>query len=213
MDGLMLNTEDLYWQVGQEMMQRRGREYREPVRRGMMGLPARQAWQVLIEAEDLPDTWEALQAECDAIFDRILADQVRCMPGLLRLLDLLDRRGLPRCVATSSRRDFASKALKLAGVLDRVDFVVTSEDVLQGKPHPDIYLLASQRMGAQPDQVLVLEDSPHGARAGVSAQACVIAVPGPHGGHLASHRDFPGVHRFAKELMDPEIVRLVDRRF
>jgi beta-phosphoglucomutase-like phosphatase (HAD superfamily) len=63
MDGLLLNTEDLYKQVGIELMRRRGKEYREEVRKKMIGLPAAKAFSVLIEEEDLEDTWQQLQRE------------------------------------------------------------------------------------------------------------------------------------------------------
>jgi pseudouridine 5'-phosphatase len=180
MDGLTLNTEDLYEEVGQELMARRGKSYRDEVRQQMMGLPAPQAYAVLIQAEGLTESWEVLQQESDAIFETILPNRVRPMPGLLELLDELDRLALPRCIATSSTASFAELALGFAGVLSRIDFVLTPADVRQGKPSPDIYCLAAQRMNTQPDRMLVLEDSSVGTQAGVRSGAHVISVPTRH---------------------------------
>ena len=67
MDGLVLNTEDLYGEVGQIMMKQRGRTYRDEVRRAMIGLPAPQAFGVLIEAESLTETWQELQEEIGVV--------------------------------------------------------------------------------------------------------------------------------------------------
>lgn len=180
MDGLTLNTEDLYEEVGRELMARRGKPYRDEIRRQMMGLPARQAYSVLIQAEGLTESWEELHQESDAIFDGILADRVEPMPGVIALLDELDRLAIPRCIATSSNVSFARSALRFANVLSRIDFILTAQDVTHGKPAPDIYLLAASRMNTSVERMLVLEDSSIGTRAGVQAGAHVISVPSRH---------------------------------
>ncbi len=180
MDGLTLNTEDLYEEVGQELMARRGKTYRDEIRQQMMGLPAPQAYAVLIRAEGLSESWEELQKESDTIFETILPNRVQAMPGLLGLLDELDRLALPRCIATSSTASFARQALGFAGVLPRIDFVLTPDDVVDGKPAPDIYCLAAKRMNTKPERMLVLEDSRIGTLAGVRSGAHVISVPSRH---------------------------------
>lgn len=180
MDGLTLNTEDLYGEVGQTLMERRGKIYRDEVRQQMTGLPAREAYEVLILAEGLSESWEELQRETDQIFDEILAERVQPMPGLIDLLDELDRLALPRCIATSSSPAFARLALGYAGILPRIDFILTAQDVPRGKPAPDIYQLAASRMRTTTDRMLVLEDSSIGTKAGVLAGAHVISVPSSH---------------------------------
>ena len=123
------------------------------------------------------------------------------MPGLLTLLSSLESSGLPKAVCTSSRREFADKTLKVAGVHDRFEFVLTSEDVQRGKPAPDIYLAAANHWGIEPEEMLVLEDSPIGCQAAVAAGAFAVAVPAPH----ASHDQFPDVKHIASSLADPFI--------
>jgi HAD superfamily hydrolase (TIGR01509 family) len=201
MDGLLLNTEDLYEHVGQELLRRRGKSYREEVRRQMIGLPAPQAFGVLIEHEGLSDSWQELQQETDAIFEVLLERELALMRGVDRLLTRLEQANLPRCVATSSTQKFARRALGLAGILDRLDFVITAQDVPRGKPHPDIYKAAAQRMGIPTTRMMVLEDSEHGAAAGLAAQAMVIAVPNQH----TRHGRFHGVHLIADSLEDQRI--------
>ena len=146
MDGLVLNTEDLYGEVGQIMMKQRGRTYRDEVRRAMIGLPAPQAFGVLIEAESLKETWQELQEETDRVFDELLPTRLQLMPGAIELLQRLEEKSVPRCIATSSTRGFANKALSLVGVLDKFDFVLTAADVPRGKPSPDIYQAAAAQM-------------------------------------------------------------------
>lgn len=205
MDGLTLNTEDLFEEVGNILMARRGKLYREEVRNQMMGLPAPYAYRVLIEAEQLSETWEQLQKETDEIFIDLLPGRVKPMPGILDLLDRLDARGMPRCICTSSHAEFADRALTLAGVRDRIDFVLTPRDVERGKPAPDIYLKAAQRMQVAIDRVLVLEDSSVGTQAGVASGAYVISVPSRH----TRHGKFDGAQHIADGISDPAIAQLL----
>jgi HAD superfamily hydrolase (TIGR01509 family) len=201
MDGLLINTEELYFEVFDQLMQRRGKRYTQALRRSMMGLPSPQAFDVLIQDAQLIDRADDLEEECDEIFSGVLPDRLATMPGVLQLLDRIDQLGLPRCVATSSRRAFAIDSLTAVGVLERFDFVITAEEVARGKPYPDIYLGAAQRMGVAAEQMMVLEDSQHGTRAALAAGACTIAVPGDH----SRDHNFAGVHRIASSLADPVI--------
>ncbi len=205
MDGLMLNTEDLYGQVGEILMQRRDKTYRDVVRREMIGLPAEMALGVLIQEEGLKESWQELQKEAEEIFETILPTQLAPMQGLSELMDFLDLRGLPRCVATSSTRSFANKALSLVGMLERVDFVMTAEDVERGKPHPDIYLASAKKLSVPVENMLVLEDSPKGTTAGVTAGAYVVSVPNQH----TRHGPFDGSQWIADTLKDRRIFDLI----
>jgi pseudouridine 5'-phosphatase len=180
LDGTTLNSEDLYLEVCSIIMERRGHVYDRETRSKMMGLPAPKAYEVLIECKSLTDTPQALQDECDEIFEGILELKLQSMPGVVELLDLLDQHDIPRCIATSSREMFARRALNIVNLLHRFDFVITAEHVPHGKPHPDIYLTAAERMESPVSELLVLEDSTIGVRAGVAAGAYTIAVPNEH---------------------------------
>ncbi|MCA9270916.1 MAG: HAD-IA family hydrolase, partial [Planctomycetales bacterium] len=86
--------------------------------------------------------------------------------------------GIPKAIATSSRRGFAARTLAQFDLEPRFAFVLTSEDVVHGKPHPEIYLTAAQRLDRRPHECLVLEDSQNGCRAAIDAGAFAVAVPG-----------------------------------
>ncbi|MBX3420380.1 MAG: HAD family phosphatase [Pirellulaceae bacterium] len=205
MDGLLVNTEQLYTQVGHVLLERRGRRFTSQLKDAMTGLPSPQAFELMIQWESLSDTVETLEAESDALFAEILPQQLALLEGVHQLLDHVDRAGWPRCVATSSSPGFADSVLRLVSIRERFDFVITAHDVPRGKPHPDIYHAAAQRMGVPTEQMMVLEDSHHGCKAGVTAGACTIAVPGEHScGH-----DFSGAHWRAPSLLDPTIVWLL----
>jgi HAD superfamily hydrolase (TIGR01509 family) len=204
MDGLLLNTEDLYEEVTKALLGKRGKVFKEEVRRRMIGLPAPKAYQVLIESELLEETWEQLHEETELLFEGLLEERLETMPGVMEIFEAIDRKGLPRCVATSSTKGFAHKALAKVGILQKLDFVVTAEEVTRGKPYPDIYVEAARRMQRPIERMLVLEDSETGTKAGVSAGAYVISVPNRH----TSQGSFHGAKWIADSLMDDRIYQL-----
>lgn len=206
MDGLMVNTEELYSEVGDILLSRRGRRFSLELKAAMMGLPGPQAFGVMIEREGLSDTHTTLALESDEIFVDLLPSKLQTLPGLVDLIDRLDRLQLPRCIATSSPHHFVRSVLEIIDLKDRFDFVVTAQDVQHGKPAPDIYLEAARRMGIPSQNMLVLEDSHYGTRAGLAAGACTVAVPGVH----SLEHDFSGVAMCAIGLSDSRIAGLLE---
>ena len=104
-----------------------------------------------------------------------LGDTVRAMPGAHDLLAELKGRGRPWAVVTSGSHRIATARIAAAG-LPLPGVLVTADDVTQGKPHPEPYLLGAERMGAEPSECVVVEDSPGGTRAGLAAGMPVVAV-------------------------------------
>jgi pseudouridine 5'-phosphatase len=201
LDGLMFNTEDLYDLVAERLLERRGQRFSAELKRAMMGRPSPVALQIMIDAHQLPATVPQLEQESDELFAEILATQLAPLPGLETLLAALEAAALPKAIATSSRRTFTQTVLGRFGFEPRFQFLLTSEDVVRGKPHPEIYQQAARRLGLPPSQVMVLEDSENGCRAAVAAGAFTVAVPSPH-----SHdHEFDGVALIATGLTDPRI--------
>jgi pseudouridine-5'-monophosphatase len=201
LDGLLVNTEELYQHVGAELLRRRGKVFGPDLLDAMMGRPQQVSLAIMIEWHGLDDTVAGLAAETKEIFQSLLDTGLRTMPGARELLGLLEARGIPRGVATSSGPDFAADVLGRVGLRERFAFVLTSADIVEGKPHPEIYEKAARRLGVTPAAMLVLEDSQAGCRAAVAAGAVVVAVPG---GHSRRH-DFTGARFVAESLADPRI--------
>jgi HAD superfamily hydrolase (TIGR01509 family) len=207
MDGLLLNTEEVYLDVGTILLERRGRVYRPELRRGMMGLPGKLAIELMIREEQLEDDADELLRESDVVFSELLPQRLALMPGVLEIFQWLEQNHLPSCVATSSRRRFAVDCLQRVSLHDRLKFIVTAEDVPRGKPFPDIYQEAARGLGVDCSEMLALEDSGHGCRAAVSAGACTIAVPGDH----SADHSFDGAFLIAKTLLDPALRSWLER--
>ncbi len=201
LDGLMFNTEDLYIEVGSQLLKRRGQEFTKPLLDAMMGRPTQVALQIMIDWHRLDATVGQLSAETDQLFPAVLDAGLQTMPGLLALLDVLEQAGIPRAVATSSRLSFVTDVLSRFDLLPRFAFLLTAEDVTHGKPAPEIYLKACARLGLAPPRVMVLEDSENGCRAAVTAGTFAVAVPGSH----SQSHDFSGCQFRADSLADPRI--------
>jgi HAD superfamily hydrolase (TIGR01509 family) len=201
LDGLMFNTEDLYDLVGEELLRRRGHRFSDVLKRETMGRTNPVALQLMIDRHHLDTTVSELEAESDAIFAEILATRLAPMAGLERLMDRLEAASIPKAIATSSGRSFAQTVLGRFGFEPRFRFLLTAEDVTHGKPHPEIYLTAAQRLGVPPARMLVLEDSENGCRAATAAGAFTVAVPGLQ----SRHHDFYGVAFIADSLTDDRI--------
>ncbi len=201
MDGLMFNTEDVYSTVGRELMRRRGREFCSDLKDAIMGLPPRATFKEMIRWHSLDDNWEDLAAESNQLYVEYLGDHLAPMPGLLDLLDALEAAGISKAVATSSPRYLADMTLSRSGLATRFNFILTAESITKGKPEPEIYLLAAKRFGLPAAEMMVLEDSINGCRAGMDAGAYVVAVPNAHTAHL----DFSFATESVEDLTSPKI--------
>lgn len=102
---------------------------------------------------------------------------VPLLHGVHELLDHLDRIDMPRAVATSTQTEAARHKLHNSGILHRFNQITGGDQVAQGKPAPDIYLLAAERLAVDPADCLALEDSPNGVRAALAAGMHVVQIP------------------------------------
>lgn len=89
------------------------------------------------------------------------------------------RGKVPMAIATGGSRMVIEKTLKMVGISDWFDEVITAEDVAEGKPAPDIFLKAAKLLGVNPTDCLALEDAPAGILSAQRAGMQVIAIPSP----------------------------------
>jgi HAD superfamily hydrolase (TIGR01509 family) len=205
LDGLMFNTEELYIEVGSEVLRRRGCQFTPELLDAMMGRRPRQAIELMIQWTGLTNTVDQIEAESTEIFAPLLETRLQTMPGLMPLLAALEASGIPKAVATSSPRQFAERVLSSFELIPRFQFLLTAEDVTHGKPHPEIYVTAAGRLGLAPQQVLVLEDSQTGCQAAVAAGTVAVAVPG----HVSQHHNFDGAALVLQSLQDAQLYRTI----
>lgn len=205
MDGLLFDTEKLFWAVGDQLLIRRGHRFSRELQNRMMGRVGLQAIAQMIDHHDLDDSPEDLLAESDVLYESLLSDQLQPMPGLDGWIDAVRQSGLPFGLATSSRRRFVEQILPRVDWRDELSFVLTGDDVTRGKPDPQIYQFAAEKLGIAPESMLVLEDSGNGTAAAVAAGALTVAVPSQH----TIDHDFTGAFLVADSLSDPRLHALL----
>jgi sugar-phosphatase len=165
-------------------------------------------------AEDVfavePGPWEgadleALAAEVTALAHR--GELPTPVPGAVALVEAARRHRVPVAVVTSAGPDWVRRAVGDGlDALHRIDLVVTAEDVVDGKPHPEGYRLACERLGVDAGDTLAVEDSPAGVRAALAAGVGeVVAVTTTHD---ASELTEAGAARVVHDLVT--VVDLVD---
>ncbi|MBD3671932.1 MAG: HAD family phosphatase [Planctomycetaceae bacterium] len=205
LDGLMFNTEDVFDIAGNELLERRALKMTDEIRNSMLGRRAPEAFRNLLDMTGLDESIDALIEESQEIFMGLLDDHLQPMPGLFDLLAHIKSLPLPTAVATSSHRAYVEDLLGRYDLRSQFDTTCTQEDVERGKPEPDIYLLAAERLGVPPTEMIVFEDSEAGTKAASSAGAITISVPHRH---TASH-DFSTATHIAESLADPLIYDLL----
>jgi HAD superfamily hydrolase (TIGR01509 family) len=208
MDGLMFNTEDVYTLVGSELLRRRGCEFTAELKHKIMGLRPQPTFERIIRHCNLDDTWQRMAAESNQLFLDLVQGRLRPMPGLMELLDALEAAGIPKAIGTSSGRELVDACLGPFDLERRFQFVLTAEDIVHGKPHPEIYLTAARRFAAPPAEMTVLEDSENGCRAAAAAGARLVAVPGAH----SREQDFSAASLVVDSLADPRLYELLEIR-
>jgi sugar-phosphatase len=176
MDGLMVDSEPLWFAVEREFARERGGEWTHELAGACIGQGMANTLRVMHEAFGFP-----VEAERDAaaIVDMFVVrvQELSLKRGFEELLGEARVRGVPRALASSSARRLVDATLARFGARDGFDAVVTGDCVPRPKPAPDIFLEAARRLGVAPGACVVLEDSLAGVRAARAAGMHVVAVP------------------------------------
>lgn len=189
LDGTLLSTESVSVRGGMSALRSLGQTPEEHLFHLLVGKDDAASRLVLLEhlgAETVEAFMPAWSRECQRIFAE---EGIPLRPRVTELLAHLDTTGLPRAIATSSRRDSARTKLKWAGLDGRFSNLVCFEDVDLRKPAPDPYLRAAELLGVDPVRCLAFEDSETGAEAAMRAGMVVVQVPDllPSDGRFAHH--------------------------
>lgn len=176
MDGLMIDSEPLYFESEREIAASFGRTVGRDTLVRMMGRKPLDSLRVYVEETGLPITAEEAFARRSRIMRRKLREDLRAMPGLDRILARFRGR-LKLAVATGAQSEFLRIVVAGLGLEGVFDVLQDSDGVTEGKPDPAIFLSACRKLDLPPEACVVLEDSQNGVAAGRRAGCYVIAVP------------------------------------
>jgi HAD superfamily hydrolase (TIGR01509 family) len=179
MDGLMLASEELWSDVDREVARQAGRRYDPSLKPLFMGCEKLESARRFRDAYSLAAPPEAIARKRMDLAYGFYRERVRLMPGLTGLVADLRDWGKPLAVATSADRVIVSIVKEQFDLFSAFGTIVCADDVRRGKPAPDLFLEAAGRLQIPPSSCLVLEDSPNGVSAALSAGMKVIGVPHP----------------------------------
>jgi beta-phosphoglucomutase family hydrolase len=185
MDGVIIDSEPLHFSVDQDIMKSYGisieREDLEP----FVGTTNPEMWTKLKETYKLcASVNDILSKQIREKINRLSSSGLAPIDGITALLEMLQGRGVRIGLASSSPRRFIEAVLDSFGISSYFTSVVSGEEVVHGKPAPDVFLRAAEELGVHPQQCLVIEDSMHGIQAAKSAGMICIGYINPNSGQL-----------------------------
>jgi HAD superfamily hydrolase (TIGR01509 family) len=178
LDGVLLQTEELWDEVRERYVRERGGRYDAAAQRAMMGMSSVE-WSRFIHDElGVDEPPEGISSAVARLLEERYRVQLPLIPGAVEAVRRLASRW-PLGLASSSNRSLIDAALELSGLASCFRVTVSSEEVARGKPSPDVYVEAARRLGVAADRCAAVEDSHSGIRSAKAAGMRVIAIPNP----------------------------------
>ncbi len=191
MDGVIIASEKLWDDAREALVKETGGRWGAGAQRAMMGMASHE-WSAYVRDElEVPMTAEAINEEVVARLLKSYDEHLPLIPGAVELVTSA-AESWPLALASSSNREIIDEVLRLSGIDDYFAAAVSSEEVGRGKPAPDVFVFAAEKLSVDPSDCVVIEDSGNGIRAAVAAGMSVVAVP---------NEDFPP---------EPEALELAD---
>jgi HAD superfamily hydrolase (TIGR01509 family) len=179
LDGLLLDTEQLWDEVREQLARERGGRWHAQAQADMMGMSSPEWSRYMHETIGLREPPAEIADEVVRRMQERYREQLPLLPGAREAVERLASRW-PLGLASSSNRPLIDLALELGELGTFFRVTVSSEEVARGKPAPDVYLEAAKRLGVEPRRAAAIEDSRNGIRSARAAGMKVVAVPNAH---------------------------------
>jgi HAD superfamily hydrolase (TIGR01509 family) len=175
-DGLLVDSEPIYVAANKRFLSERGIDDHSIVNK-LFGMRAEEAFALMKTTHDLEGTIEELmRVRNDYILEDFENGKLLLMPDLINILEILKKKFL-LAIGSSSKAELLVKAMDIYQFSHYFSTIVCGDDVVRGKPEPDIYLKVAEKLNVDPSECIVLEDAPNGVLAGKRAGMKTIAVP------------------------------------
>ena len=178
LDGVIIDSEDVWDDVRQQLAEERGGRWREEASRDMMGMSSPEWSRYMHDVIGLRESPEEINAEVVRRMEEIYRTSLPLIPGAAEAVERLAARW-PLGLASSSNRELIDFVLDVSGLGRLFQATVSSEEVPRGKPAPDVFLEAARRLAVSPERCAAVEDSENGIRSAKAAGMRTIAIPNP----------------------------------
>lgn len=197
MDGLMIDSERLYRQAQKNIAGQFDKIMTEEIRMKMMGRKPIESLRLFVKELAIPMDPAKLLEIRNGIMREKLKNELVPMPGLTHIIGKFHGK-LKLAICTGAQEEFLDIVVDQLGIRDKFAVLQNSDDIENGKPDPEIYLKTCKRLGLQPGECIVLEDSLNGVVAGKKAGCYVIAVPSEY----TKDENFEAADFIAHDLFD-----------
>ena len=178
MDGLMFDTETLTYELQKPIMEQKGITYTLDWYKQTVGKRTEDIVPLFKELCGEDFDYDEFRAQCREAYQKRTDEYgVPIKKGLFELLDYLKEKGIKIALATSTTEPSAARTLRISGTLPYFDALVCADDVKRGKPHPDPFLKAAEKLGFKPENCLALEDSINGIKSAYAAGMVTVMIP------------------------------------
>ena len=203
-DGLLLDSEPIWSIADRELLKRRGIDYRDELKTKIVGKGQVESAQNVKDYYQLPDPLDDLVRERRKLLNELLKANLRLMPGAKELINLLVKNNFYLAIASSQSQEIIDLTIRTFALGGKFSVIVYGDEVEHGKPEPDIFILAAERLAIAPEEALVLEDSQNGAIAAKKAGMKVIVIPNQYN----RGQEFPQADLVVATLTDitPEVI-------
>jgi HAD superfamily hydrolase (TIGR01509 family) len=179
LDGLLLDTEQLWDEVREQLARERGGRWSDRAQTDMMGMSSPEWSRYMHDVVGLSESPDEIADEVVRRMEARYRERLPLLPGAREAVERLAARW-PLGLASSSNRPLIDLALEAGGLAPFFKATVSSEEVERGKPAPDVYLEACRRLGVDCERTAAIEDSHNGIRSAHAAGLKVVAIPNAH---------------------------------
>lgn len=180
MDGLIFDTEQLYYQGTQTIADRMDIPFDKATYLRFVGVSDEELWRnyhVMYKDFGKETVEEFIHDSYHEVLRLFREGKVDKKPGVDRLLAYLNERKIPKLIASSNKREVIELLLGRSGLDREFDTIVCAEDVANAKPDPEIFEIAAGKLATAKEETLILEDSDNGVIAAGRAGIPVIMIP------------------------------------
>ncbi|MFT7616691.1 MAG: HAD superfamily hydrolase (TIGR01509 family) [Planctomycetota bacterium] len=176
MDGVLIDSEPMHLEAANEVLGLEGAHLSALDNAEYLGCNEKLYWGALVERFSLandPNYYIKLRHD---VLVRMLREQLPIAAGVVNVLGDLSNRGCKLALASSSGRSLIDHVVDKGGMAEFFEVIASGDEVKNSKPDPEIFLLAAERLGAEPEDCLVFEDSANGIKAAIAAGMTCVRV-------------------------------------